>query len=346
MDLMLSDMEHADELYSPTKFWESGLNDIISEIKVKGMNNFRSHDSAHFYYVPLYSEKLKSKDNDHINNKIIRNLESVGSGRIGRELNNIINGQTFAISDYKMFMISDKVEQEPLLMNLSESEFGKPYEQFQFHGKLYSKSFLNYLRMVTCLKVHCDTSNIKTVFEIGGGYGTLGEILLKSKKDSFYLNIDIPPLAMVSSYYLSNVFGRNDILTYEKSRELDCIDIEKIKNDYRGAVICPWQLPILQGEFDLFINSISFQEMEPKIVKNYLQIIQKITKQFILLRSSKFGKRKVSKDVVGVITPIHNDSIVEMIDKFSLLKRDSFFYGFENPIDEFFSEVMCFERKV
>lgn len=87
--------------------------------------------------------------------------------------------------------------------------------------------------------------------------GTLGEIFLKSDRTSFYVNIDIPPVAAVSSYYLNQVFGKEKVLTYDQSRDMEFIDIDQIKEKYSMAVFCPWQLPKIKGEFDLFVNFIS-----------------------------------------------------------------------------------------
>lgn len=346
LNLMLADMELADPLFKPTNFWESGLPSLIADIKRHGLKNLRAHNSAHVYYVPLYREKINPLEEEKLNNRIFPFLDQLGTKRAGNELRNILNGEALALNDYKLFLLSDKPRQSPILTHLSESSVGHPIEQFHFDGKKYSKSFLNYLRMLTFLKQRVDTSKIKTVFEIGGGFGTLGEIILKSDNEAFYVNVDIPPLSRISTYYLSQLFGKEQVLAYEDSRRYDVLDIERIRRNYRCAVICPWQLPKIKGNFDLFVNAISFQEMEPEVVRNYLRIVQKITKKFILLRNSKLGKKvaKRSKEM-GVFKPTTSEMVIGMIDQFDLLGRDSFLFGFQNPKVNFYSEVMCFKRK-
>ncbi len=67
---------------------------------------------------------------------------------------------------------------------------------------------LNYLKGLAFLKKTVGTSSIRRVLEIGGGYGTLGEIFLKSDYDnSVYIDVDIPPAAYVATRYLQKVFG-------------------------------------------------------------------------------------------------------------------------------------------
>lgn len=75
----------------------------------------------------------------------------------------------------------------------------------------------------------------------------------------------------------------------------------------------PWQRSKLKGGFDLFVNFISFQKMEPHILNNYISIVEKHTTKYILLKNSKFGKRVSKKDAeIGVNQPTTNDSKYEM----------------------------------
>lgn len=78
-------------------------------------------------------------------------------------------------------------------MSFSESAVGQPVEHFSIEGKLYSRSSLNYLMGLSFLKKFIDFSSIKTVMEIGGGFGTLGEILHQVSPATRYINLDIPP---------------------------------------------------------------------------------------------------------------------------------------------------------
>ena len=53
---------------------------------------------------------------------------------------------------------------------------GNPIEQFTFDDKKFSRFPLNYINGLVFLKRNIDTSEIFNV-QIGGGFGTLGEIL-------------------------------------------------------------------------------------------------------------------------------------------------------------------------
>ena len=52
-----------------------------------------------------------------------------------------------------------------------------------------------------------------------------------------------------------------------------------------------WQIEKLKGKIDLFVNFISFQEMEPEVVKNYLLKVINLKPKYILLRNLREGKQ-------------------------------------------------------
>jgi len=114
------------------------------------------------------------------------------------------------------------------------------------------------------LKKTVDTSSLQTALEIGGGFGTVGEILNGARPDAFYADVDIPPVAAIATWYLEQVLGEDRVLGYEQTRDWDRIDLAEIARSHRAVVLRPWQLPHVEGQVDLFMNFVSFQEMEPQ----------------------------------------------------------------------------------
>lgn len=60
-------------------------------------------------------------------------------------------GYNTAKSDYRTFLATDK-DTYPYLSGLSESLIGSPVDYYNFNGKNYSRSFLNYLLGLNFLK--------------------------------------------------------------------------------------------------------------------------------------------------------------------------------------------------
>ena len=130
--------------------------------------------------------------------------------------------------------------------------------------------------------------------EIGGGFGILGEIFKYSGIKNFkYINVDLPPLSFLTENFLINSFGSKNVSGYLETRQLNKIDINRLK---KGSSLCSWQIEKLKGKIDLFVNFISFQEMEPEVVKNYLLKVINLKPKYIIrnLREKK-KKNKVTK---------------------------------------------------
>lgn len=339
LSLMLEDMETAPEAFRPTNFWNSGLTSIMDDIKAHGIETFRSHPSAAFFYVPVYGSKTQMKWG-HILNPIIDRLSARKQKRYRMRLTH----SDRARADYRLFSAS--LTPGALdLGSVSESEIGGG-ERFEFEGRSYSRSMLNYLRALTLLQRTLDTSTIKSCLEIGGGYGTLGEILHKSQDGAFYVNVDIPPVAAVSTYYLSELLGAENVLDYSKSRDMDVFDLDELSKRYKAVVLCPWQLPQVKGQCDLFANFMSFQEMEPAIVANYLSLVQPLTRQAMLLRNTAVGKKiAAKKGDIGVFEQVTSGYIVDQLDQFTLQSKNSFVNGELSDDGKYNSEVTVLTRK-
>ena len=68
--------------------------------------------------------------------------------------------------------------------------------------------------------------------EIGGGFGTLGEIYKFSGIKNFkYINIDLPPISSLSEIYLEKIFAKNDITKIDIKSNKNIL-IKKLKKNY------------------------------------------------------------------------------------------------------------------
>jgi putative sugar O-methyltransferase len=336
---MLKGMETADSAFKPTNFWSSGLPSIMKDIDELGVETFRDHPSAAFFYVPVYaSNTLRSYGRFVL--PIANNLPARKKAKFMRRLTR----SDRALADYRL-MLATSVQGGLAIEGVSESDVGGG-ERFDFDGRSFSRSMLNYMRALNLYKRHADGAQVTSILEIGGGYGTLGEILLKAVSDGFYVNVDIPPVAAVSTYYLQKVFGADNVLTYTDAEQLDEIDLDALKSRYRAVVLCPWQLPKIKGQVDMFANFMSFQEMEPDVVRNYIKLVQPLIKDHVLVRNSAVGKKVAAKKGdIGVIEQVKSGFIQEQFDAFDTVAADAFVYGEENETGTYRSEVCVLKRR-
>jgi len=345
LNTMLNDMQNQDELYKPTSFWEYGSKLLIDEIEQYDIKDFRSLRITRSFFVPGYSAADYLINKNKYDPTIDKFDKIVQDKRFVIRLQRVFNGYASAFCDFRVLK-SSNIDKKPYLNKISESTVGNPIEQHTFENRNFSRSFFNYALGLSFLKKTVDISNINTVMEIGGGFGTLGEILLGDDRNNiFYINADIPPVGFVSSYYLQEVFGKNNIACYDTTKDLETIDIDKFKQTYKALNLCSWQIEKLQGQIDLFVNFISFQEMEPDVVQNYCNHIDRLKPKYILLRNILEGKRKQSKDFqAGVKEPILGNDYDKFLPNYELIATDSAIYGFITE-DNFHSQLRIYKRK-
>ena len=252
------------------------------------------------------------------------------------------SGESHALSDYRVFKAANDDSKYPLLENFSESKVGNPFEQFTFEKKNYSRSSLNYLLGLVFLKKNAANFNPKTVLEIGGGYGTLGEILGFSNIKGFkYINVDLPTQAFLTENYFSKIFQLSRVTRYIDTRTKIRLKIKNLKN---FTSLVTWQIENLIGNIDLFVNFVSFQEMEPNVVKNYLNIVTKLKPKYILLRNLREGKQKRKKSITGVEVQTKSKNYIFYLKKnYNLIAKNTIPFGYKT-FDNFNSELLLFKK--
>ncbi len=326
--------------YRPSIFWEEACNKIFKRAIKTNFSNFRADKLNMNYFIPSYRYLNYL---NKINLKKVNKLFSLNK-KNKKLLHSFVSGYQNAVADYRTFIASTEKQDRLNLRNFSESNFGSPKEQYSFDGKKYSKSSLNYLLGLSFLQSNLDKKfNPKIILEIGGGYGTLGEILKKSNLKNFkYINVDVAPIIFFSKLYLSKVFNIKKIKSFKQFDRWKTISVTKLN---KINFFCPWQLKKLKGKISLFVNFISFQEMEPDIVKNYLDFVINLKPQFILLRNLREGKNlKSGLKRSYVKKPVTTKFYLNTLRKFyKLNKSDAFTFG-EKKIDGFHSEILLFKR--
>lgn len=336
-----------DFLYKPSEFWNSANLKIYNSIIKNGnIKKFKSMKINLNFFIPTY--KYFFDINRKFLKKFFKEFSIIKKKRMF--FISYINGYQGALSDYRTFRSSIEQTDQFGLLNFNESNHCSPAEQFKFEGKCYSKSALNYLLGMSFLQNNTKKFYPKVILEIGGGYGTLGEILKHTRIKNFkYIDVDIVPMISIAKFYLSKVYKLKKFQSFdrfEKKRKI------KIKNLDKINFLCPWHLKKLEGKISLFINFISFQEMEPEIVKNYLSIIQNLKPEYILLKNLKEGKNtKFKGDQINstysrtVLKPVKSILYFNQLRKlYKLVKRDVYSFG-EKKIDGYNSEILLFKKR-
>jgi putative sugar O-methyltransferase len=345
LTLARDDMRQQNKFYQPTHFWDEASNQIVDEIQANGIERFRSLALPLGFFVPTYGTPGNSFSPEQCVS--LRQMLADAHSQAGKPrlvLEQFLSGEAGARADWRVLLAADDTNRLPHLHTFSECTAGQPSEQFEFEGRRFSRSALNYLLGLAMLKRHLPAGDIpRTFLEIGGGFGTLGEILNSSGIQGLrYVNVDIPPTSFVAQWYLQQAAGTDAVTTYAMTRDQSDIEITALT---RLSVLCAWQIEKLRGSVDLFVNFISFQEMEPHIVRNYLAHVARLGARWVLLRNIREGKQKRARgQLAGVETPIFGDDYLDMLPAYALVDRNVHPFGFRT-VDGYHSEVLLLRRR-
>jgi putative sugar O-methyltransferase len=170
-------------------------------------------------------------------------------------------------------------DREGLLAQLDEPRVGNPPD-LQDGGRLISQDLANaVLEYRSMTEAPVDASRIRTVLELGAGYGRNAYVFLKLNAGVRYRIADIPPALYVAERYLSEVFPQSAVFRY---RPFD--DYASVRDELESARIAfllPQQLDLLPARsVDLFVNISSLHEMRIEQIRYYFERIDRLTAGF------------------------------------------------------------------
>jgi putative sugar O-methyltransferase len=294
-------------IYRPTTFWSSGVQALADDMERLGLERFKSWPSAGWWFYPRYGNGLSKPALD----AALAAVERVQPGLSASSLRTALTGTHQARRDFDAVRLTWDHSRWPFdLEGLGESLAGSPPEAIRFEKSStvsLTRPYLNYLLILAGLSRHVEAPP-RRFLELGGGFGVLGEIVLSRDPDAVYVDLDIPPLLTVASFYLDTLFG-DRVTTYEELGASGGLDVA-------GSACLPsWRVRDVAGPFDVFVNSFSFQEMEPEVLERYVEDIAALGVEWIVSLNSRAGKpRKDGEHAVGVLEPVTSAAIVRTFE--------------------------------
>lgn len=303
----LDELRDTDALYRPTSFWGPGLDALLADMETRGLESFKSWPTAAWWFYPRYGVGFTYAVID----KVLATVQSALPDAQPGWIRSALAATHEARRDFDALRLAWNQSSWPCDLNgLGESKVGTPFQYYRFtnaeHG--WTRPYLNYGLCMAALSMHVDAPP-KRFLEIGGGFGVLGEFLLSRDPEAVYVDVDIPPLLTVASWYLRELFGDRVSVYDERVASSGPIEPE-------GSAVLPnYRLPDLTGEFDVFVNSFSFQEMEPDVVENYVDLVVARGVRWAVSLNSRLGKPVKTGDGIGVVDPVTSARIIAMFER-------------------------------
>lgn len=160
---------------------------------------------------------------------------------------------------------------------IEEPKIGNP-PRIYLKRKLISQDLANsIIEFKSIIKSIPDKNRIKTICELGGGYGRNAFVFLSMMPGIKYIMIDIPPALYVSERYLSTVFPEKKIFKFRKFNNFD-----EIKEEFEKAEILFFlssQIELIPNKItDIILNISSLHEMRPEQIQYYFRQFERLAK--------------------------------------------------------------------
>ncbi|MHB8338891.1 MAG: putative sugar O-methyltransferase [Ignavibacteriaceae bacterium] len=275
LDAILDDQSKTPSIYSAGGFWVKKSKSIVNGIQSKGLLNFRSDASILNSYGGCYS--INPTDNSDKLKLMYRLFGSRFSEKLFKSHNRLINKYYQMMREYRGYYIEDRYSAQIQLLkkrfDFPNTMLNNVREYITIGNEKISLDYLFQIIRIANFADNLNFSKISSVLEIGGGYGSAAHLFMSFYKNiKKYIYIDIPPMIYIATEYLEQ-FDEFSVVNYLETKNKNEIKFED--NDKREIImLCPWQLPNIKSQVDLFYNAISFQEIEITALKNYINLIE------------------------------------------------------------------------
>jgi len=152
-------------------------------------------------------------------------------------------------------------------------------------------------------------------------------VIKKLYPDTCFFLFDLPTQLYVCEQYLSSIFP-DSVFSFRDTKNLKTLP-KKLKG--KIFIFGTYMFPILEKvKIDLFLNSGSFQEMEPHVVLNYLKYINENSENVFLCQRMIGKQLAESKGQSGVLNQTKFEHYESGLSKLKLIEMTEMITPFGN----------------
>ena len=303
---MLEDAKKTEEIYKPTNYWNNYVDKIVNELKENGMNHVRGKKDSVFSVFGGSEEQpdyFRIQKNNRFLPHRLKKYFSVFSTISKQDLQSLAYYQVFYYD--RLYNIN---KLEPLSVSLED-----------MNGRPYTISFLQYYLQYLYMSRFIDFNEVKVFVDLGCGMSRVSEIIHRLHPDVSIFLFDIVPTLYCTEYMMRETFPC-DVVGYMETK--DYVDLNHVEAG-KIHVLPNWKFPLVRllSSIDVFMNSGSFQEMEPDVVRNYLSFINRRA-EWVYLRAAMSGSEKAERrGDFGSINPVVLEDYVRGLSGCSVFDR-------------------------
>ncbi len=312
LNMMLEDQLKEQDVYRPCAYWKEYSSRTANAIRSDGIENFRSNSRIGKGYADTALmdpfDLLSNMSWKHKIHKRVRTSSPVKKYLIDPYIKQ--NKRYFQEAQkyrdlYYTNILGEWFAQFSTEHDLPDTLIGNPQNVVSIDGQKIGLVYLTSFLRIHNYSKSIDFSKVKSVFEIGGGFGAFAHTLLHLYPNiKKYAYLDIPPIVYVGTQYLKH-FYPNNVIDYTQTRGMKKIRFSP--DDKREIIsLCPWQIQNLEADIDLFWNSASFQEMTRDVVRNYASHIGRLLNKeskicLMVYKKGNPDKTIIPKDILEIV---------------------------------------------
>ncbi len=132
---------------------------------------------------------------------------------------------------------------------------------------------------------------LRSVLELGAGYGRLAYVLLRAQPRTRYTIVDIPPALYLSQRYLSDVLPDRRVFRFRPFVDHAAVADEMAASDL--VFLEPQQLELLPDRsFDLGATISTLHEMRPDQISQYIRQLDRLCDSVYTKQWRRFHNRR------------------------------------------------------
>ena len=193
--------------------------------------------------------------------------------------------------------IVEVISEEVVLSSFFNTKnIGNSLSCFEYKGKIIDPHKAFQIMWYLLLKDNI-SGELNILCEIGGGFGSFSELIMKNNNKIKLLSIDLPESNLLTAYYLSASFPSKRFYLYDDYSKENFLSYKDFYNN--DIIILPPNCNIDRDiKFDLFINTRSMMEMNFDVISSYFDFIHKhISNSGYFLNVNRFRKKIADKTI-------------------------------------------------
>ena len=182
----------------------------------------------------------------------------------------------YNLMTYLLWNYTEGITGRDLLANLEEPVEGNP-PSVRLNGRNISQDLANsVLEYDSVSRGLPDIKSVRSIIELGGGYGRTAFAFLHLLPRVRYILVDIPPALYIAERYLTGQFADRNIFPYRPFQ-----NYSEVADEFQRAQIAflmPDQLALLPDHAtDLFLAIDCLHEMRPEQIRDYYRTIDRLS---------------------------------------------------------------------